>query len=577
MLVTPTKRTVYLQRRAALEAERSSFISHWQDLSRYFLPRSGRFIQTDRNKGDKRFNNIYDNTGTRCVRVLAAGLMSGMTSPARPWFRLATRDKMLMEYAPVKNWLDDVTSLMRDVFNQSNTYRSLHSLYEEISVFGTGASFLLEDFNDVIRHYPLTIGEYALAVDQRGEANAVVRSFDMTVAQIVERCTEPPPGQKSASRDWSRVSTSVKNLWDTNKLDVWVPVMHIVEPRADRDIYKRDARNMRYASCLLELGGNEDKLLSESGFNRFPCLAVRWDAKGGDIYGTSCPGMEGLGDVKQLQHGQLRKSQGIDYMVKPPVQVPAGTKSHEVDMLPGGMTITNMTAGNSAKTLFDTRLDLQFQLEDIRDVRDRIRETFFADLFLMLAMDEKNQPDTARAVAEKHEEKLLMLGPVLERLHNELLKPKVNLVFDRMIEADILPPPPQEMQGQELNIEFVSMLAQAQRAIGTQAIDRYVGSLGMVAQFKPDVLDKFDSDRWADKYGDMLGIDPDLIVANDKVAIIRDKRAQVQAAQAQMAAAEQMANTAKAASQANTAQPSVLTDVMSGLTGYSGPGLPVAA
>jgi DNA primase len=274
-----------------------------------------------------------------------------------------------------------------------------------------------------------------------------------------------------------------------------------------------------------------------------------------------------------MQHGQLRKAQGIDYMVKPPIQAPAGTKSYEVDLLPGGLSVTNMSGPNSGiKTAFEVRLDLSGQLEDIRDVRERIRSATYADLFLMIAMDEKNQPDTARAIAEKHEEKMLMLGPVLERLHNELLKPFIDITFDKMLAANIVPPPPKEMHGQELSIEFVSMLAQAQRAIGTQNIDRYMQSMGMVAQFRPDVLDKLDTDKWADKYADMLGVEPDLIVGSEQVALIRQQRAKQQAAQQQMAAAEQMANTAKAASQAQTTQPSALTDLMSSLTGYSGPG-----
>ena len=96
---------------------------------------------------------------------------------------------------------------------------------------------------------------------------------------------------------------------------------------------------------------------------------------------------------------------------------------------------------------------------------------------------------TATEVAERHEEKLLMLGPVLERLNDEMLSPLVRMTFQRALKAGILPPPPPELNMQQLNIKFVSMLAQAQRAIGTNSIDRYVGSLGAVAQFKPDVLD----------------------------------------------------------------------------------------
>jgi hypothetical protein len=569
------KRQLYWSRKQALYNERTSFFSHWQELSQFLLPRSGRFIEVgDRNKGDKRYNNIYDNTATRALRVLAAGLMSGMTSPARPWFRLGTRDKSLMESGPVKTWLDDTTEIMRDIFNVSNTYRALHSVYEEIGAFATGCTLIDSDFDAVIHHHPLTIGEYALAANAKGQVDTMVRSYEMTVAQIVKQFVEPSGNGKSGSVDWSIVSPAIKTMYDTGRsLDEWIPVVHIIEPRTDRDVTKRDSKNMAFASCIFEAGSNlENKFLRESGYKRFPVLAPRWDAKSSDVYGTSCPGMEALGDIKQLQHGQLRKAQAIDYMVKPPIQVPASMKEREVDSLPGGVSFVDMAgAGSKITSAWDVKIELTGQLEDIRDVRERIKQTFYADLFLMIAQDERSGV-TAREVAERHEEKLLMLGPVLERLHNELLKQKIDITFDKMIEAGIVPPPPPEMQGQELQVEFVSMLAQAQKAIGTQAVDRFVGSMGAIAQFKPGVLDKFDEDRWADKYADMLGVDPDLIIANDKVAIVRQQRAENQAKQQKLAAAEQMASTAKTASQADTSGQNALTDVMQGLTGYTSGG-----
>jgi hypothetical protein len=140
-----------------------------------------------------------------------------------------------------------------------------------------------------------------------------------------------------------------------------------------------------------------------------------------------------------------------------------------------------------------------------------------------------NQTDTrmtATEVAERHEEKLLMLGPTVERLHNEELTPLVVDTFQRLLQANALPPPPQELQGMQLNVDYISMLAQAQRAVSTNAVDRYVANLGQIATFKPGVLDKFNEDAWADEYADMTGISPSLIVASDRVALIRKDRAE---------------------------------------------------
>jgi hypothetical protein len=551
-----TQRDKLINRWGALKNERTSWDAHWREISEHLLPRSGRFLMTDRNRGEKKHNTIYDSTGTRALRVLAAGMMSGMTSPARPWFRLTTSDPELDESAAVKTWLADVTRIMSMVFNESNTYRALHTMYEELGAFGTASSIIVADYDTIIHHHPLTIGEYAMTTDYRGKVNTLYREFEMTVGQMVNEF-----GYKNCSQ-------AVQNLHDRNALEQWRPVIHAIEPRIDRDHSKKDGQNMAWRSCYMEPGGTDGKFLREAGFKDFPALCPRWMTSGGDIYGNS-PGMESLGDIKQLQHEQLRKAQGIDYKTKPPLQAPTSLKSRDVDMLPGGVSFVDSASPQGGiRTAFEVNIDLSHLLEDIRDVRERIKGSFYADLFLMLA-NGANTTMTATEVAERHEEKLLMLGPVLERLHNEILDPLIEMAFSRMVEAGIVPPAPQEMQGMELNVEFVSMLAQAQRAIATNSVDRFVGNLGAVAQLKPEVLDKLDADRWADAYADMLGIDPELIVPGEQVALIRQQRAEAQQQQAQ---AEQMAQAAESVqklSAADTSGQNALTDVTRAFSGYT--------
>lgn len=552
-----TKRADLLTRWGHLRSERATWWSHWQEVTTYLLPRNGRYFQQDRNKGHRRHNSIYDNTGTRALRTLGAGMMAGATSPARPWFRLGTADPELNRYTPVKLWLNDVTERMQLVFQKSNTYRTLHSIYEELGAFGTAGSIVLPDPKTAIHHYPVTIGEYAIATDYQGRVNTLYREFQKTVGEVVREF------------GYNKCSTSVKNLYDRGSLDQWITLVHAIEPRDDRErnFKKKDNMNMAYKSCYFEIGGDGEDVLRESGYKEFPAVIPRWGIAGGDIYGNS-PGMEALGDIKQLQHEQLRKAQGIDYQTKPPLQVPSYMKNRDVDSLPGGVTFIDGQQGK-IETAFNVNLNLNHLLADIQDVRQRINGSFYADLFLMLA----NATDTrmtATEVAERHEEKLLMLGPVLERLHNELLDPLIDNTFNRMVEAGLVPPAPEEMQGMELNVEFVSMLAQAQRAIGTNSVDRYVNSMGMIAQMKPDVLDKFDSDAWADGYADMLGVDPKLIIGGERVAKIRQDRAAQQQAMAKAEAEQRAVDNAVKLNDSKTGDPSMM-DMMNQFSGYNSP------
>lgn len=563
-----SKRTQKLRRWGALTTELSSWITHYREISQFLTPRTGRFLTTDRNKGDKRHNSIYDSTGTRALRVLSAGLMAGMTSPARPWFKLETPDKALNETANVKRWLEAVASLMRDIFAKGNTYRALHSLYEELGAYGTGADIIVPDFQDVIRHYPLTIGQYAIALDDREEVNTLYREFELTVMQVVGQFVRQPNGEM----DWSVASNTIKNMWDKGDYDQWVPVLHAIEPRTDRDYRSKTNKNMAFGSCYIETGANKtDVYLRESGFKEFPAFCPRWAVSGGDIMGSTCPGIEALGDIKQLQHEQFRKSQGIDYMVKPPLQMPPGMKGQDIDTLPGGVSFADATSAQAGiKTAFEVQINLQHLLENIQDVRQLIEKAFYTDLFLMLANDTTGEM-TAREVAERHEEKMLMLGPVLERLQNELLKRLIDVTFARVIETGIAPPVPKELEGQDLNVEFVSVLAQAQRAVGTSSVDRLLGTIGAVAQFKPDVVDKIDTDKLVDKYADMLGVDPNMIVASEDVAIIRSDRAKQQAAMQKAETMPAMASAAKDMSQADTSGKNALTDLINNFSGYTLP------
>lgn len=556
------RRVLYTQRWNALVAERSSWFSHWQEISQFILPRSGRFVTQDRNRGDKKHNNIYDSTGCRAHRTLAAGLMAGITSPARPWMRLSVSDQQLADVGSVKAWLNLVTKKMLQVFAQSNTYRALHAIYGELGGFGTACHVLLDDFEDVIRFYPMTIGEYCLTMDDRGVINGMYRQFDITVAQCV---------------NWfgfEKCSTATQNMYSNGQgLDKWITILHVIEERTDRDQSAPGAKDKRFCSVYLEYSINENQFLKESGFDKFPGLAARWEVTGNDIYGAS-PAMEALGDVKQLQQEQLRKSQVIDLKTLPPLQVPTSYKGHEVDTLPGGTTYVDSTGpGTGIRNAFEVNLDLNALLEDIKDVRQRINASFYADLFMMLINDDRSGV-TAREVQEKHEEKLLMLGPVLERLHDELLTPLIDITFDKMMSAGIVPPPPQELQGQAIKIEFVSVLAQAQKAVGLASLDRLLTMVGSVASVKPEVLDKLDADAAVDAYADMLGVDPQLIVPDDVVAQVRAQRAQAQQAAQAAAAAPAAAATAKSLSQTNTdpGDPNALNDVINRFSGYTGTG-----
>ncbi|QRU18709.1 phage tail protein [Klebsiella pneumoniae] len=535
------------KQQAQLTNDRSSFDPHWRELSDFINPRGSRFLVTDVNRDDRRNTKIVDPTATLAARTLSSGMMSGITSPARPWFKLATPDPDMMDYGPVKLWLEVVQRRMNEVFNKSNIYQSLPLLYSSLGNYSTGAMAVLEDDSDVIRTMMFPIGSYYMANSARGSVDTCFRKFSMTVRQLVMEF------------GLNNVSDSVKGMWDSGNYESWIEVIHAVYPNIDRDTAKLNSKNKPVKSVYYEVGGDSDKLLRESGFDEFPIMAPRWEVNGEDVYGSSCPGMIALGQVKALQLEQKRKSQLIDKATNPPMVGPSSLRNQRVSLLPGDITyIDQVTGQDGFKPAYLVNPNTADLLADIQDTRQIINSAYFVDLFMMLQnINTRSMP--VEAVIEMKEEKLLMLGPVLERLNDECLNPLIDRTFSIMARKNLLPQPPDVLQGMPLRIEYISVMAQAQKSIGLSSLSSTVGFIGQLAQAKPEALDKLNVDQAIDAFAEMSGVSPTVIVPQEQVEQVREQRAQQQRQQQMVAMGMAAAQGAKTLSEAQTADPSVLT------------------
>ncbi|CAI1205475.1 Bacteriophage head to tail connecting protein [Serratia entomophila] len=532
-----------------LVTARTSYDSHWKELSDFILPNCGRFLTTDAGR-NKRNTKVVDPTGGLASRTLESGMLSGITSPTRPWFSLSTPDKQLMDSWPVKMWLSQVVELMNDVMNKSNWYQSLTVLYRYLGTFATGAISILEDEEDVIRTHVLPIGSYYISNSDRLQVDTVFRKFSMTCRQLV------------AKFGLDNVSDSVKSAWDTGAYETWFEVVHAVLPNTNRDTGKLNSKNKRYSSVYYESGGSGDKLLSESGFDEMPILVPRWDINGEDAYGSSCPGILALGGVKALQLQQKRKDQAIDKLVNPPMVAPSSMKNERLSLLPGDVSYVN-GAGDMGgfKPAYEINPRISELLESIQDGRQLTNECYFVPLFNMFSnINTRSMP--IEAVNEMRDEKMLQIGPVLDRLNDELLDPAIDRIFNIMNRRGMLPPPPEELQGQPLRVEYTSVMAQAQKAVGIGSIERFVGFIGnMAAAGFQQAVDKLDVDQAIDEYGDMLGVPTTITKSDEQVQAEREQRAQQQQAAQNLQMGAGAADIAKTLSQSGTGDPNLLTSI----------------
>ena len=533
-----------------MKEQAQDHVPMWKELSQYIAPERGFFDGQQPNRHDGINHKILlDSTATKDLRVMDSGMMGGLTSPSHPWFKIGISDRELMQYEPVKKWLDDVRKILMDIFARSNIYNMFHTIYQELAAFGTAAAYIGEDYKDVIRCRTFTIGEYYLGVDYNGRVNAFAREFWMTAGQMVGKF-----GIDNVTRD-------VKAAYNNNNLEKWFPVHQLIEENDDRIPGKVDSKNMPYRSIYWEPGSHSNDVLRYSGYHEFPIIAPRWDTLGNDSYGRDCPGRLALGDSKTLQLLSRDGLMALDKMNDPPIEKPS--RVDIVNTAPGGVTIADETGQGTIRPLYQVNPPLN-ELEVYKKAyRDSIHETFFKDLFLLITNIQRSGV-TATEINAKQQEQLLQLGPIITRLSSECYDPVINRSFNIANRVGLIPQPPRELEGMEVQPEYISVFAQAQKMVGTTAIKETVAFAGSLMQAKPDIVDKVNFDEALDQIADMNGIPPGVIRGDDEVAQIRLQRQQAEQQQAQMQQLMTAAQGAKTLSETDTGSNNALTALLGG-------------
>jgi len=534
----------------ALRVNRYSWWTHWRELADYFLPRRYKWLITPNQmgRGSPINQHILDSSGCIFARNLASGLVSGKSSPTSLWFRLRVGYHDSTTTSPISLWLAEVERILYLIFSESNFYNSIATFYYDLVVFGTASMLIYEDFDTVINCINPALGEYYIDIDGKYRPTVFYREFTMTVDACVKEF------------GIENVSAPIRKLYEDPSganLTRELIVAHSIEPNTDgRAKTFGIPERFAFRECYWEWGGSTSPqggasappgFLRKGGYHEQVAITGRWDLVSNDPYGRS-PGMDGLPDQKQLQLEQRRKAQAIDKMVNPPLVADMQLKNQPANLTPGGITFVSGYAASGKPgfaSVYDTRFPVQDIVNDLTEVRTRLSQTFFNDVLRVASQYETRSNVTAVEWDLRKSESLVMLGPALERIDNEVLRPVLTRVFAIALRAGIIPPAPPEIQGHMMTIDFVSMLAQAQQATRAASIERVLSLAGNIVGVKPEAMDNIDIDYSLDKYSSLLNNDPKMIRSPEAVEAIRQQRAQAEAAAQQAQIAQQLSAGAK--------------------------------
>lgn len=526
-----------------LHTERSQWESLWQELSNNYLPQRYRWLMSAKEYYANRARRQYiiNNTGTRAARILAAGMMNGVTSPSRPWFKLRVPGIELESHRSLAIWLEEVERRLLRIMAESNFYNSMAVMYLDMCVFGTAVQLIYEDAESVIRCYNPPLGEFYIAGSDRGTVNKFGRKFTIKVHQYIERWPD--------ERYWSdRVKTAVRQGKEGSSRDMNldVEISHFIAPNHDKLVPER----FPYYELYWETRRTESRgiVLEKRGFNEMPGVFGRWEVSGTEPYGVS-PAMDVLGDNIELQHLHRQKAQLLEKMHKPPIMADIALSNNPIGLQPGGKTFVPGLDNSRRGVIPIFDVDPRFQEINVDQlaIERRIHDTFYN--FLFTGITDLDKVKSATEIDAREGEKLILLGGVLERFESESLDPAISRIYSISDRAGLLPPPPSGYDDVPLEIQYVSILSIAQRAAGTAPTERALAVIGNTFEGIPQILDIPDFDRMFTNYFRDIGLRNSEIRDPEEIAAARQAREAPAQAEGQLAAAETAAGAGKTLSE----------------------------
>jgi hypothetical protein len=500
-----------------LKTGRQNWETHWQEVADFMQPRKADVTKT-RSKGDKRTERIFDSSPLQAVELLAASLHGMLTNPSTPWFSLRYKDQVLDQDDEAKLWLEGVTETMYTAFNRSNFQQEIFELYHDLITFGTAAMFIEEDQSDLLKFSTRHINEIYITENDKGRIDTVYRKFKITL-------------RAAAQQFGTFLSEEAKTKVEKDPFDD-IEILHAVYPRIEFDPTKKDKENMEFESVYLEYkNGNE---LSVGGFVEFPFVVPRYLKASHEIYGRS-PAMTALPDVKMLNEMSKTTIKAAQKQVDPPLLVPDDGFLLPVRTVPGGLNFYRSGTRDRIEPLnIGANNPLGLNMEEQR--RTAIRNVFYVDQLML----QQGPQMTATEVIQRNEEKMRLLGPVLGRLQSELLKPMIDRCFAILLRNNQFAQAPEFLSGQDIEIEYVSPLAKAQKSTELSSITRAIEILGSLSNVAP-VFDYINFDALVKHVADLVGVPQKVLKLQSQVNAEREQAAQQQEQMAQMQQLQQVA------------------------------------
>ena len=511
---------------------RRNFESYWQVLHDYFYLESSDANRPYALGNALNASMLWDSTTLECADVFASGFMNYLTPPTSKWFRLRHKDPAMQENHAVMAFLEDVADEVNAALNRSNFYDQMFPAYKSSGVYGTAPIFAEEDLTDDVRFYAMPVKQVCLVEGANGRVKKFYMEFEYTADQAAQRWGVEqlsPPLREEIGRGRGQV-TKHKFL------------LYIAE-RSIRDPRKSDKTNLPIEAVWIDRSGRT--IVDQSGYHEWPAFAHRFDKRPFIPWGFA-PAMKALPFARILNAIAKTNLRAMMKATEPPIAVPHNAFLAPFNMNPRAINAYKKTAMDSSKDIFafGNYGNPEVGLKSVEYYAMEVKRLMYQDVFLAFSNITKdmNNPE----IMERINEKMTMLGPAVGRYLDEALSPIIERTIGILARRGKLPDPPSEMLiDPRYEIDFVGILAQAQRRTELNSLVTALTMVGQMAQLAPEVLDNVDPDQVTKEVWSITGAPIKVLRDDDEIQRIREGRQQALAEQQQMASAQVLATTLK--------------------------------
>lgn len=545
-----------LQRNEDLKRQRQYWFPLYEALAKYVFQRKQNFT-TDRSEGPFVINGVFDSTAIHAAHMMASSILGQVWPNPFESFefvpQVAQEDAVFSDSYDMMNTVNEVMPVNLAI-PEAGVMTAFWEAILDAVVFGTGGIVVQEtgDLKVPIVCKAIDAKCASYAENEHGQIDTVYQEKEYTVASVVQRF------------GYESVSEKVRKLYDTGKhMDDKVKVLHVIEPRRERNPLLLGTQDMPFASVHIEI--DQKHQLLESGYEENPVIIFRFWKNVGEVLGRS-PAMDALADIRALNKLVEIFEKTGEMALDPPKLVATEDilGGGKIPWGPGawiathrsGYTNTNGSGTRAVEPVMNIS-NPSWAIQQISNLRDNIQQYFMLDKLTDLSNRSRQTLGEANI---RNELRQFMTGPMLTRLIVELVGPFLDRCFNILLQlgafgvvegsrqdyqmqmAGIAPKYLSEdfikhrmggLKGYRIN--YISPAARLMKLEEAQGLDNLTQYVLMLASIQPDVLHNFDFDEAVRTRQRLSGASQRILRSPAKVQQMRQAAAQAQAEQAQLA------------------------------------------